>query len=98
MNVAMSLNELQEAEAQYRGMFENAGEGIFEPAPAGCGTYVTVLQATTDFPLQPIFAGRYHDRFTRVDGRWQWTQREVIGDLYGDVSQHRRPDSASGPR
>ncbi len=69
-----------------------------EAGTATARSYVTVLQATTDFPLQPIFAGRYHDRFTRVDGRWQWTQREVVGDLYGDVSQHRRPDSAPGPR
>ena len=53
-------------------------------------SYVTVLQALPDFPLQPIFAGRYQDQFARVDGRWRWTRREVIGDLYGDVSHHVR--------
>jgi 3-phenylpropionate/cinnamic acid dioxygenase small subunit len=53
-------------------------------------SYITVLQALPDFPLQPIFAGRYRDRFARVDGRWRWTRREVIGDLYGDVSHHVR--------
>lgn len=53
-------------------------------------SYITVLQALPDFPLQPIFAGRYRDRFARVDGRWRWTRREVIGDLYGDVSRHVR--------
>lgn len=53
-------------------------------------SYITVLQALSGFPLQPIFAGRYRDRFERVDGRWRWTRREVIGDLYGDVSHHVR--------
>jgi 3-phenylpropionate/cinnamic acid dioxygenase small subunit len=53
-------------------------------------SYITVLQALPDFPLQSIFAGRYRDRFARVDGRWRWMRREVIGDLYGDVSRHVR--------
>ena len=41
-----------------------------------------------EFAAQPVFAGRYRDQFTRSDGCWQWTRREVIGDLYGDVSHH----------
>jgi hypothetical protein len=60
---------------------------------AAARSYITVLQALPDFPLQPIFAGRYRDRFTRVDDRWRWTRREVIGDLYGDVSHHVRTPS-----
>jgi len=59
-------------------------------------SYVTVLQALPDFPLQPIFAGRYRDRFTLVDGCWRWTRREVIGDLYGDVSHHVRDHAGPG--
>jgi len=50
--------------------------------------YVTIFQALPDFPLQPIFAGRYQDRLTRIDGRWWWVQRSVVGDLYGDISRH----------
>ncbi len=68
---------------------------------AGAATtrsYVTVLQATPDPPLQPIFAGRYRDRFVRVDGRWRWEHGAVLGDLYGDTSRHVRSDSRPGPR
>ncbi len=55
-------------------------------------SYVTVLQAVPDvLPLQTVFSGRYRDRFTRVDGRWRWDERRVLGDLYGDISQHVRP-------
>jgi hypothetical protein len=61
-----------------------------EAGTAVARSYITVLQALPDFPLQPIFAGRYLDRFARVDGRWRWARREVIGDLYGDVSHHVR--------
>ena len=57
---------------------------------------VTILQALPELPLQPIFSGRYLDRFTRVDGTWRWTRREVIGDLYGDLSRHVK--SSRGPR
>ena len=49
-----------------------------------------MLQALPELPLQPIFSGRYRDRFERVDGDWRWTERRVLGDLYGDVSHHVR--------
>jgi 3-phenylpropionate/cinnamic acid dioxygenase small subunit len=55
---------------------------------AEASAYVTVFQATKDLPLQPIFSGRYRDRLTRIDGRWWWSDRSIIGDLYGDISQH----------
>ncbi len=58
---------------------------------AGAGTarssYV-VLQATPDLPLQPIITGRYHDRFTRAEGVWRFTERRFFVDLVGDLSQH----------
>jgi SnoaL-like protein len=57
---------------------------------ATASSYVTVLQAVDDFPLQPVFAGRYKDRFERVDGEWRWLERRVLGDLYGDTSHHVR--------
>ena len=41
--------------------------------------------------MQPIFAGRYQDRFEHVDGTWVWRVRAVLGDLYGDTSHHVRP-------
>ena len=68
-----------------------------EAGTAVARAYITVLQGLPDFPLQPIFAGRYRDRFERADGQWRWLRREVIGDLYGDVSHHvRSPAPAAG--
>lgn len=53
-------------------------------------SYVTVLQALPDLPLQPIAGGRYHDRFERRDGRWRFVERKVRINLVGDVSRHLR--------
>ena len=51
---------------------------------------VMVLQAVPpDFPLQPIFAGFYTDRFERADGNWHFTERRIRPDLVGDLSRHR---------
>jgi hypothetical protein len=47
-----------------------------------------VLQGTDELPLQPIMAGRYVDRFARVDGRWCWTERRFLADLVGHLSEH----------
>jgi 3-phenylpropionate/cinnamic acid dioxygenase small subunit len=52
--------------------------------------YYTVLQATDRLPLQPIVAGRYHDRFTRHRDAWRFADRLVFIDLVGDLSQHLR--------
>jgi len=65
---------------------------------AGSGTarsYWTVLQAVPGLPLQPILAGRYHDRFERRDGAWQFTERRYLVDLVGDVSHHMLSDLPS---
>lgn len=53
-------------------------------------SYFTVLQAVAELPLQPIIAGRYHDAFERVDGRWRFSNRTIIPDLIGDLSHHLR--------
>jgi len=50
--------------------------------------YVTIFQAVEDFPLQPIFSGRYQDDLRRIDGQWWWKERRVVNDLYGDTSRH----------
>jgi hypothetical protein len=59
-----------------------------EAGEAGARTYWTVLQAVPGLPLQPILAGRYHDRFTRSGGTWHFSERRYLIDLVGDVSQH----------
>ncbi len=51
-------------------------------------SYFTVFQALADFPLQPIIAGRYEDRFERLSGRWHFLERRIVPELYGDLSRH----------
>jgi hypothetical protein len=63
---------------------------------ATASSYVTVFQALPDFPLQPIFTGRYKDRFERINGVWHWRERRVIGDLRGDTSRHTRTPTTEG--
>ena len=56
---------------------------------ATCDSYYTVFQQAADFPLQPIIAGRYHDRFERVGELWRWSFRDYsLVDLVGDMSHH----------
>jgi hypothetical protein len=54
---------------------------------AGARSYFTVLQVT-DLGLHPILAGEYRDRFGRIDGRWQFTERVFDPKLFGDLSTH----------
>ncbi len=51
-------------------------------------SYFTVFQQTDSLPLQPIIAGRYRDSFERVKGTWHFSNRFIISDLAGDLSQH----------
>ena len=44
----------------------------------------------SDYPLQPLVGGRYHDRFERMDGRWRFVERRFFVDLVGDTSRHQR--------
>jgi len=61
---------------------------------ASARSYFTVFQAVPGgLPLQPIVAGRYHDRFGRRDGRWRFTERRFAVDLIGDVSRHLTDDT-----
>ena len=56
---------------------------------ASCRSYYTVLQQTDGLPLQTIVAGRYHDRFERVEGQWRFSYRDLtLIDMVGDVSHH----------
>ena len=61
-----------------------------ETATSRC--YLTLFQQTDVLPLQPILVGRYHDRFEKVDGAWRFVERQVLGDLVGDLSQHKLGD------
>lgn len=54
----------------------------------------TVLHAVPGLPLQPILAGRYHDRFVRDGDIWRFADRHITADLIGDLSHHLRFDLA----
>jgi 3-phenylpropionate/cinnamic acid dioxygenase small subunit len=58
---------------------------------ASARSYFTVLQATSRLRLQPILAGRYHDRFACTDGEWHFTARVIHLDLRGELSEHLIP-------
>ncbi len=60
---------------------------------ANARSYFSVLQARPQFALQPVIAGRYHDRFDRVDDMWRFADRQIIPDLLGDLSHHLRDTS-----
>lgn len=59
-----------------------------EAGTASARSYWTVLQAVPGLPLQPILAGRYHDRFDRPDAGWRFVERRYLVELVGDVSHH----------
>lgn len=59
-----------------------------ETGTATTRSYWTVLQAVPGLPLQPILAGRYHDRFVREDGTWRFAERRYLIDLVGDLRHH----------
>ena len=50
----------------------------------------TVLQSVDSGAIEIIITGRYHDRFEQVGGRWQFADRLVFMDLFGDLSKHLR--------
>ncbi len=57
----------------------------------------TVLQARPELPLQIILSGRYHDRFARIDGKWQFADRLVLIDLIGDLRFHLKRNPIGSP-
>ena len=59
-------------------------------------SYYVVLQATPKLPFQPIAGGRYQDRFVRVGGEWQFSERMIHVDQIGNLSEHLSFDLAKG--
>jgi 3-phenylpropionate/cinnamic acid dioxygenase small subunit len=67
-----------------------------EAGTAAARSYFSVLQQVGDAPLQPIVAGRYHDRFERVARAWRFSERRIFVDLVGDLSRHLRSEIKKG--
>jgi hypothetical protein len=59
-----------------------------EAGTASARSYFTVLQAVPGLPLQPILAGRYHDRFERDSRTWYFSERRYLVELVGDIGHH----------
>ena len=57
-----------------------------ESGTATAACTFTVLQAAP--ALRAVLAGRYLDRFERVDGVWRYAERVVDPALVGDLSTH----------
>lgn len=78
-----------------------ASNPIIEIDPGGARatarSYFVVLQATDAVPLQPIVAGRYHDRFHVVEGAWWFAERVVLVDQIGNMKDHLSFDLARDP-
>jgi hypothetical protein len=55
---------------------------------ASSTSYVQVMQAVGDFPLQPVAISQHRDRFAKVDGRWRFAERRDRQVLAGDLSRH----------
>src|SRR5262249_15447549 len=66
-------------------------------AAASARSYFTVLQARPELPLQVIIAGRYHDRFERVEGVWGFADRLILVDLVGDLRWHLKRNAIAAP-
>jgi hypothetical protein len=59
---------------------------------ASSRSYFTVIQAHDDLALQIISAGRYHDKFERLDGEWCFRERIITRDFVGDLRYHLQHD------
>ena len=51
-------------------------------------SYVTVMQATPDLPLQAVAVSVHRDTFAKVDGAWRFVERRDRQALVGDLSHH----------
>lgn len=56
-------------------------------------TYYTVIQQTTNVPLQVIAGGRYHDTFKKENGIWEYRSRNYFMDFRGNLSDHVKTQS-----
>lgn len=91
LKVLLRMVILYDGVPRTRHVTTNLAVDVDEPGDAAAArSYFTVLQATDGLPLQPIVAGRYEDRFARIEGHWRFSERVIHMDLQGDLSRHLR--------
>ena len=59
-----------------------------ERRSATARSYYTAFQARPQLALQPILAGRFHDRLERDQDSWHIVERVIYADLMGDLRYH----------
>jgi 3-phenylpropionate/cinnamic acid dioxygenase small subunit len=92
VRAALAVVRLHDGTPRTRHVTTNLVIDVDETAgTAAARSYFTVLQATSRVPLQPILAGRYHDRFTCANGTWRFSERVVHLDLMGELGDHLAP-------
>lgn len=69
-------------------LITNAVVAIGDGGTATARSYYTAMQARPELPLQPILAGRWHDRFAKSNGCWRFADRMIYTDLVGDLRFH----------
>ncbi|MFI5541422.1 nuclear transport factor 2 family protein [Nocardia sp. NPDC051900] len=82
-NLIMKYAELVDA-GDFAGVGALFADGVF----VGSGTTIRGREGVEK--MQPVAAGRYHDRFERVDGQWRFVERRVHIHLTGDLSRYLR--------
>jgi hypothetical protein len=71
---------------------KHVNTNVFVEVDNGAGTaiarsyWVLLVSTSPDEPIRPILAGRYHDRFTRVNDEWRFAERAYLVDLTGSES------------
>jgi hypothetical protein len=64
-----------------------------DAASARSVTSFTVAQQVPGGPFELLVAGRYEDEWSRVDGRWRWTDRYVVAQYHNDLDRHMHAGS-----
>lgn len=94
---ALGVVKLHGGSPRTKHVITNLVVEVDEPArTASARSYFTVLQATASLPLQPILAGRYHDRFERGGGVWLFHERVIHIDLVGELREHLHDAARAG--
>jgi hypothetical protein len=64
-----------------------------ETGTAASMTSFTVAQQVPGEPFALLVAGRYEDRWERVDGVWRWADRYIVAQYSNDLSKHMHSGS-----
>ena len=75
-----------------------AGTGrVYVDGDSATGKAYFLGMHRTSTGMAAVIAGRYHDEFRRIDGRWWFHHRHMLPDMAGDLSSHlQEPLDLSG--